>query len=115
MVGWSCTVAARFIALSRRRSNTTFFAGQRLKFGTRVAAAKGAVKSMNKFNGWAWETTLEDLLAAAGEVAFEYSNNDKDGYALAQLALIEILKKTAHTTDMNRNSAGLSSPSQLIH
>jgi hypothetical protein len=70
---------------------------------------------MDKFNGWASDTTLEDLLAAAGEVAFEYSNNDKDGYALAQLALIEILKKTAHTTDLNRDLENMSSPSQLIH
>jgi hypothetical protein len=70
---------------------------------------------MDKFNGRPLETTLEDLLTAAGEVAFEYSNNDKDGYVLAQLALIEILKKTAHTTDSHRDFANMPSPSQLLH
>ena len=39
-------------------------------------------------------TTLGELIAAASEVAFEYSDNDKDAYRLARLALIEILKKS---------------------
>ena len=33
------------------------------------------------------ETTLGDLIAAASEVAFEYSDNDKEAYNLAQLAV----------------------------
>lgn len=41
------------------------------------------------------DTRLEELIAAAGEVAFEYSDNDRDGLRLARLALIEILKKTS--------------------
>ncbi len=61
------------------------------------------------------ETTLGDLIAAAGEVAFEYSDNDKDGYELARLTLIELLKKTAQPTDLNRELARLASPSRLIH
>jgi hypothetical protein len=39
-------------------------------------------------------TTLGELIAAASEVAFEYSDNDKDAYRLARLALIEILKRS---------------------
>jgi hypothetical protein len=39
-------------------------------------------------------TTLGELIAAASEVAFEYSDNDKDAYRMARLALIEILKKS---------------------
>jgi len=40
------------------------------------------------------ETTLGDLIAAASEVAFEYSNSDVEAYNLAQFALVEIRKKT---------------------
>jgi len=39
-------------------------------------------------------TTLGELIAAASEVAFEYSNNDRDAYRMARLALIEILKNS---------------------
>ena len=41
-------------------------------------------------------TTLGELIAAASEVAFEYSDNDKDAYRMARLALIEILKKSSY-------------------
>ena len=61
------------------------------------------------------ETTLGDLIAAASEVAFEYSENDKEAYSLAQLALIEMLRKTTHTIDLNKEFEKLSSPSQLVH
>ena len=40
-------------------------------------------------------TPLGELIAAAGQVAFECSDNDKDAYILAQLALIEMIKKTS--------------------
>jgi len=70
---------------------------------------------MEKPNSGKLETTLGDLIAAAGEVAFEYSDNDKDAYSLAQLALIEILRKTAYPNDLNRDFASMWSPSQLIH
>ena len=46
------------------------------------------------------DTTLGELIAAASEVAFEYSNNDKDAYRLARLALIEMLKKASHPIDL---------------
>jgi hypothetical protein len=73
------------------------------------------VESMEKPNNGKLETTLGDLIAAAGAVAFEYSDNDRDAYNLARLALIEILRKTAHPNDLNRDFADMSSPLQLIH
>ena len=42
------------------------------------------------------DTTLGELIAAASEVAFEYSDNERDAYFLARLALIEMLKKASH-------------------
>ena len=70
---------------------------------------------MEKPNSGRLETTLGDLIAAASEVAFEYSDNDKDAYSLARLALIEILRKTTHLNDLNGDFANMSSPSQLVH
>jgi hypothetical protein len=61
------------------------------------------------------ETTLGDLIAAASEVAFEYSNNDTEAYNLAQLALIEILKKTSYRSDLDKDFETLEPTSQLIH
>ena len=59
------------------------------------------------------QVTLSDLLAAAGEVAFECSNNDKEGFDFAQFALIEILKNSTVSSDKDFES--LSSPSTLLH
>ena len=56
------------------------------------------------------ETTLGDLISAASEVAFEYSNNDKEAYRLAQLALIQILKKASHPIEIDDDS--LESPAR---
>ena len=70
---------------------------------------------MKKTNDYRLETTLGDLIAAASEVAFEYSENDKEAYGLAQLALMEMLRKTTHRVDLNKEFENLSSPSQLIH
>jgi hypothetical protein len=61
------------------------------------------------------ETTLGDLIAAASEVAFEYSNSDVEAYNLAQFALVEILKKTSQPLDLDKEFASLDSPSQLVH
>ena len=69
---------------------------------------------MEKNNSFRLETTLGDLIAAASEVAFEYSENDKDAYSLAQLALIEMLRRTTHRIDLNKEFENISSPSQLI-
>jgi hypothetical protein len=64
---------------------------------------EGADISMEKRNANRLDTTLGELIAAASEVAFEFSNNDKEAYDLAQLALIEILRKTSHTFDLNQD------------
>jgi hypothetical protein len=61
------------------------------------------------------ETTLGDLIAAASEVAFEYSDNERDAYLLAQIALVEMLRKTVPNLDLNRQFEMLSSPSQRVH
>jgi hypothetical protein len=70
---------------------------------------------MDKTNNRRIDTTLGDLIAAASEVAFEYSDNDKDAYNLAQIALIEMIKKTAHPIDFTEELEALPDPSQLIH
>jgi hypothetical protein len=61
------------------------------------------------------DTNLAKLIAAAGEVAFEFSNNDKEAYNLARLALIEFLRKTSHATDLDKDFESLSSSNQVIH
>lgn len=70
---------------------------------------------MEKTDSYRLETTLGDLIAAASEVAFEYSENDKDAYSLAQLALVEMLRRTTHRVDLGKELAMFASPSQLNH
>jgi hypothetical protein len=55
---------------------------------------------MNSRSAKRIDTTLGELIAAASEVAFEYSDNDKEAYRLARLALIEMLKKASHPIDL---------------
>ena len=76
---------------------------------------EGTYTMMAKNNDSRIETTLEDLFAAASELAFEYCDNDKDGYNLARLALIELLRKTTLRSDPTRELENLPSPSPLIH
>ena len=61
------------------------------------------------------ETTLGDLIAAASEDAFEYSNSDVEAYNLAQMALVEILKKTSDPFDFDKECENPSSTSGLVH
>jgi hypothetical protein len=63
---------------------------------------------MEKHKTYKLETTLGELIAAASEVAFEFSDNDKEAYDLAQLALIEILRKTPHSFDLTQDFEGRS-------
>lgn len=70
---------------------------------------------MEKTNNPRIDTTLGDLIAAASEVAFACTDNDKDAYKLAQLALMELIKKRAHPVDLTEEFESFSSPSQLIH
>jgi len=61
------------------------------------------------------ETTLGDLIAAASEVAFEYSDSDKQAYRLARLALIEILKKASHPIELDVDFDALAEKKPLLH
>jgi len=45
------------------------------------------------------DKTLGELLAAASEFAFECSNDDKEAYQMARLAMVEILRRTSQPTD----------------
>ena len=58
---------------------------------------------MEKPNTKVLNTTLGELIAAASEVAFEYSDNDKDAYRMARLALIEILRNAPHLTVLDED------------
>lgn len=55
------------------------------------------------------DTTLGELIAAASEVAFEYSDNDRDAYRMAQIALIEILRKTSDPIEFETDLASIRS------
>jgi hypothetical protein len=61
------------------------------------------------------DTTLGDLIAAASEVAFEFSDNDKEAYELARLALIEILKKASYPSGINTEDDELAPRKQILH
>jgi len=76
---------------------------------------KGLHKAMKNSHSNQPQANLTDLLAAASEVAFEYSDNDKEAYRLAQLALIEIIRKTSQSVDLDKDFESLNSPSKLIH
>ena len=58
---------------------------------------------MNSRSAKRIDTTLGELIAAASEVAFEYSDNERDAYRLARLALIEMLKKASHPFDLEED------------
>jgi hypothetical protein len=52
------------------------------------------------------DTTLGELIAAASEVAFEYSDNDREAYRMARLALIEILRNASYPNDQITDITG---------
>lgn len=70
---------------------------------------------MKKLQPEKFDTTLGELIAAASEVAFEYSNNDVEAYQLARLALVEILRQTSNPPDLNGQFGSTGSFSELIH
>ncbi len=70
---------------------------------------------MEKLNARKLDATLGELIAAAGEVAFEYSDNDREGYHLARLALVEIIKKSTHPFDLEKDFERVVSPSRQLH
>ena len=59
---------------------------------------------MEKYSTRRINTTLGELIAAASEVAFEYSDNDKEAYRLAGLALVEILRRASRPLDLDEES-----------
>jgi hypothetical protein len=61
------------------------------------------------------DTTLGDLIAAASEVAFEYSDNDQDAYRLARLALVEMLRKASRPVEIEEELASLISKKSYLH
>ena len=61
---------------------------------------------MEHHNNKKLDSKLGDLIAAAGEVAFEYSDSDKEGYLVARLALIEIIKNGSFDLDFIENFNG---------
>jgi hypothetical protein len=58
---------------------------------------------------------LDQLIAAAGEVAFEYSDNDREAYDMTRTALIEIIKKSVQVSDSESNFESAASPSRHLH
>ncbi|HEU4343819.1 MAG TPA: hypothetical protein VFU31_19885 [Candidatus Binatia bacterium] len=56
------------------------------------------------------DPTLGELIAAAGEVAFEHSNSDQEAYRLARIALIEILKRAANPREFDEEFDGSKRP-----
>lgn len=61
------------------------------------------------------ETSLSELIAAAGKLAFDYSENGQEAYHLARVALVEFIKKSAHPMDSDTDFASLPSPSDRLH
>ncbi|MBM4260271.1 MAG: hypothetical protein FJ145_02405 [Deltaproteobacteria bacterium] len=48
-------------------------------------------------------SSLGEMIATAGEVAFAYSDNDKDGHRLARLALIELIRNRAQAIQFDKD------------
>jgi hypothetical protein len=61
------------------------------------------------------DTTLGELIAAASEVAFEYSDNDQDAYRLARLALIEMLRKASRPVELEEEVVSLMTRKSYLH
>lgn len=70
---------------------------------------------MNNYSAKRIDTTLGELIAAASEVAFEYSDNDQEAYRLARLALIEMLKKVSHPIDLDQEFDSLTRKNPYLH
>ncbi|HXV83660.1 MAG TPA: hypothetical protein VEG60_27705 [Candidatus Binatia bacterium] len=70
---------------------------------------------MNNYSARRIDTTLGELIAAASEVAFEYSNNDQEAYRLARLALIEMLKKVSPPIDLEQEFDSLAPRNHYLH
>jgi hypothetical protein len=80
-----------------------------------TAMIKGANNSMEKATVRKINPNLGELIAAAGELAFVFSENDQEAYDLARLALVEFIKNSAHALDSDKEFEALTTPSQRLH
>ena len=58
---------------------------------------------------------FRELIAAAGELAFEYAENDNDGRRLARLALIEFLRNTPQAVNLDSDFPIQTTGRELLH
>ena len=58
---------------------------------------------------------FQELIAAAGEVAFEYAQTDNDGRRLARIALIEFLKNGSNAVNLDSDFSTTTSGHELLH
>jgi hypothetical protein len=70
---------------------------------------------MENQNTKKFDTTLGELIAAASEVAFEYSDNEKDAYRLARLAIVEMLKKASCPIELDEEFSSLMTKKSYLH
>ena len=59
--------------------------------------------------------SFRELIAAAGELAFEYAENDNDGRRLARLALIEFLRNTPKAVNLESDFPTPTTGRELLH
>ena len=59
--------------------------------------------------------SFRELIAAAGELAFEYAENDNDGRRLARLALIEFLRTRSYSENLDRDFPAPTTGVQSFH
>jgi len=58
---------------------------------------------------------FRELIAAGGELAFEYAENDNDGRRLARLALIEFLRNTPKAVNLDSDFPAPTTGPQALH
>jgi hypothetical protein len=59
--------------------------------------------------------SIRELIAAAGELAFEYAENDNDGRRLTRLALIEFLRNTPKAVNLDSDFPAPATGRQSLH
>jgi hypothetical protein len=59
--------------------------------------------------------SIRELIAAAGELAFEYAENDNDGRRLARLALIEFFRNAPKAMNLDSDFPAPATGRQVLH
>ena len=59
--------------------------------------------------------SFRELIAAAGEVAFEYAESDEDARRLARMALIEFLRTRSYSENLDRDFPAPTTGVQSVH